>query len=86
MLYYKQFYTISIILVCYSEDQAKECKNQSLYYFNNSCVGVQEYCSLAKLGAFNETHCINSSDTTASAIKSADGAIEKITASEDYFR
>ncbi|XP_050738514.1 sodium- and chloride-dependent glycine transporter 2-like [Eriocheir sinensis] len=71
---------------CYTEDKAMECKNQSLYYFNNSCVGVAEYCGLVKLSTFNETHCLNSSDTTESAIKSADGAVGKITASEDYFR
>lgn len=63
-----------------------ECKNQSLYYFNKTCVNLNEYCGIAKLVGHNETHCLNSSDTTDSRFKEADGAVGRITASEDYFR
>lgn len=59
-----------------------ECRNQSLYYYNKTCVDVEEYCGLANFKIFNNTYCVNS---TGSAVP-AEGVIEKITASEDYFK
>ncbi|XP_045613424.1 sodium- and chloride-dependent glycine transporter 2 [Procambarus clarkii] len=71
-------------LNCFTEDLAGACRNQSLYYYNKSCVSVQEYCSVAKLDALNETHCKSPNNDTGSTL--ADGAVTRISASEDYFR
>ena len=68
--------------VCYVEEAAMACRNESLYYYNKTCVDVTEYCGLAKFSVFNETHCLNSTGDP----NIADGVLEKITASEDYFK
>lgn len=68
--------------LCYTEDKAMECMNQTMYYYNKTCLPVQEYCALANFSTFNETYCVN---TTGSAV-AAEGVIDKITASEDYFQ
>ena len=59
-----------------------ECKNQTLYYYNKTCVDIDKYCGLAQQTVFNETHCLNATGDP----NNAEGVLDKITASEDYYK
>lgn len=69
-------------LQCYAEAAASICKNQSLYYYNTTCLTVQEYCGMAEFGVHNLTHCHHPTDGAVAA----DGILSKVTPSEDYFK
>lgn len=68
-------------LECYTEELAASCRNQSMYYYNSTCVSSEVYCKAAGLKALNATHC-----QSAASMKLAEGAVSRISASEDYFR
>ncbi|XP_045130253.1 sodium- and chloride-dependent glycine transporter 2-like [Portunus trituberculatus] len=68
---------------CYYEEGAALCRNQSLFFFNQSCLSLEDYCSLADLIPFNETHCQNFVNTS---LTSTEKVTTKISASEDFFR
>ncbi|XP_063876130.1 sodium- and chloride-dependent glycine transporter 1-like isoform X2 [Scylla paramamosain] len=68
---------------CYYEEGAALCRNQSLFFFNQSCLSLEDYCGLADLIPFNQTHCQNYANTS---LTSAEKVITKISASEDFFR
>ncbi|XP_037799616.1 sodium- and chloride-dependent GABA transporter 2-like, partial [Penaeus monodon] len=38
---------------CYSQDAAAACRNESLFYYNRTCITVDEYCGLRGLGMYN---------------------------------
>lgn len=75
------FYFFSI--ECYSEEGASICRNESLYYYNQSCLPLYDYCLLGDLQPLNETHCRDSSNTF---VTSVDKVVTRISASEDFFR
>jgi len=68
---------------CYPEDEASMCLNQSLFYYDKNCMGIDEYCATANLDGFNDTYCINPNDT--SIIQPASEVHDRIIAAEDYF-
>ncbi|XP_045130883.1 sodium- and chloride-dependent glycine transporter 1-like isoform X1 [Portunus trituberculatus] len=68
---------------CYHEEGAALCRNQSLFFFSQSCLSLEDYCGLADLLPFNETHCSNSANTS---LTSTNRVVTKISASEDFFR
>ncbi|XP_069970505.1 sodium- and chloride-dependent glycine transporter 2 [Penaeus vannamei] len=65
---------------CYLENRC----NISTYFYNNTCLEVEQYCNIAGLTAFNETTCIDPSDDNISM--PAISAVAKVSASEDFFR
>ncbi|XP_069938447.1 sodium- and chloride-dependent glycine transporter 1-like isoform X1 [Cherax quadricarinatus] len=69
---------------CFTEEDASVCKNNSLYYYNRTCLDTHEYCSLASLSDYNDTHCY--SPENHDVIREADGAVYRMSASEDFFR
>ncbi|KAK3878646.1 hypothetical protein Pcinc_016725 [Petrolisthes cinctipes] len=69
---------------CFTEDAAANCRNQSMLYFNHSCLSVSDYCDVANLTSYNDTHCANPLDPN--EITNTDKVLTKITASEDYFK
>ncbi|XP_042237525.1 sodium- and chloride-dependent glycine transporter 1-like [Homarus americanus] len=71
--------------MCFTELDAAPCKNQSLYYYNKTCVSVSDYCHVAGLVEHNQTHCQDPLNTT-TTILSANSAIRKISAAEDYLQ
>ncbi|XP_063875975.1 sodium- and chloride-dependent glycine transporter 1-like isoform X3 [Scylla paramamosain] len=68
---------------CYYEEGAALCRNQSLFFFNHSCLSLEDYCGLEDLLPFNETHCQNSANTSLTPIEKV---VTRISASEDFFR
>ncbi|KAK8399293.1 hypothetical protein O3P69_003424 [Scylla paramamosain] len=62
---------------CYYEEGAALCRNQSLFFFNQSCLSLEDYCGLADLIPFNQTHCQNYANTS---LTSAEKVITKISA------
>ncbi|XP_042873256.1 sodium- and chloride-dependent glycine transporter 1-like [Penaeus japonicus] len=70
---------------CYSQDAAAACRNQSLFYYNKSCIAVDAYCGLRGLREYNSTHCFDPRND-AFAISEAEGSLPRISPSEDYFR
>ncbi|XP_045130389.1 sodium- and chloride-dependent glycine transporter 2-like [Portunus trituberculatus] len=68
--------------LCFTEDKAMECRNASQYYYNKTCVDIDEYCGLAQQTVFNATHCLNSTGDA----KDAESVLDKISASEDYYK
>lgn len=69
---------------CFTEDAARLCRNDSLYYFNKTCVDVADVCGLKSLSAYNETFCFDPKNE--SHIIGVDKTYEKLSASEDYFK
>ncbi|KAK4318107.1 hypothetical protein Pmani_010875 [Petrolisthes manimaculis] len=69
---------------CFTEDEAANCRNQSMLYFNHTCLSVSDYCDVANLTSLNDTHCVNPLDSD--EITGTDKVLTKITASEDYFK
>nr|XP_045613817.1 sodium- and chloride-dependent glycine transporter 2-like [Procambarus clarkii] len=69
---------------CFVEDAARVCRNQSLYYYNRSCLSTQEYCSLSNLTNYNETHCY--SHQVPGEVRAVESVVYRISASEDFFR
>lgn len=68
---------------CFTEDAAANCRNQSLLYYNKSCISIDSYCSIGNLSSYNETYC---EDLITGEIKKAEGSVPRISASEDYFK
>ncbi|XP_068220332.1 sodium- and chloride-dependent glycine transporter 2-like [Palaemon carinicauda] len=68
-------------LGCYSEQEALICKNSSLFFYNKTCVTVDQYCGVADLGAHNLTHCHHPTE----GALAANSIIAKISPSEDFF-
>ncbi|XP_068220231.1 sodium- and chloride-dependent glycine transporter 2-like [Palaemon carinicauda] len=66
---------------CYDQNEALNCRNLSLHYYNRSCFSTEEYCGKAKLQAYNVTHCLGLN----TSIISAKELLPKITPSEEYF-
>ncbi|KAG7160256.1 Sodium- and chloride-dependent glycine transporter 2-like 4 [Homarus americanus] len=79
------FYMFASFSMCFTELDAAPCKNQSLYYYNKTCVSVSDYCHVAGLVEHNQTHCQDPLNTT-TTILSANSAIRKISAAEDYLQ
>ncbi|XP_063875987.1 sodium- and chloride-dependent glycine transporter 1-like isoform X3 [Scylla paramamosain] len=78
------FYKLAPIFSgCYYEEGAALCRNQSLFFFNHSCLSLEDYCGLEDLLPFNETHCQNSANTSLTPIEKV---VTRISASEDFFR
>ncbi|XP_013789084.1 sodium- and chloride-dependent glycine transporter 1-like [Limulus polyphemus] len=73
---------------CYNVDQYKECLNQNLTYWNNTCYDAEAYCNgISNFTFGNLTHCIN--ETALSLNKSAyvpvAKATKRVSPSEDYY-
>lgn len=68
---------------CFTEDAAANCRNQSLFYYNKNCIDIDSYCGIGNLTSYNETYC---EDLLTGDIKKAEGAVPRISASEDYFK
>ncbi|XP_063599881.1 sodium- and chloride-dependent glycine transporter 2-like [Penaeus indicus] len=68
---------------CFTEDAAASCRNQSLFYYNKTCIDISSYCGVGNLTMHNETYCEN---PVTGDIKKAEGAVPRISASEDYFK
>ncbi|XP_066984522.1 sodium- and chloride-dependent glycine transporter 1-like isoform X1 [Macrobrachium rosenbergii] len=66
---------------CYSNAEAMLCMNQSLYYYNRTCLSVDDYCQISQLTAHNLTHCNHSDGPVL-----ANGLLPKISPSEDFFK
>ena len=60
------------------------CKNMSMFYYNQSCVEPDAYCGLVSLMNFNDSHCYDPNENDTLVV--ADGAVRRITPSEDYYR
>lgn len=69
---------------CFTEDLSANCRNQSLFYYNKTCVDIQQYCGIVNHLDYNETYCQDPSNS--SVVVEADGIVPKISASEDYFK
>ncbi|XP_071516724.1 sodium- and chloride-dependent betaine transporter-like [Panulirus ornatus] len=69
---------------CFTEQAAAICTNQSLHYYNKTCLSTLEYCGLAHLVSYNQTHCYNPSEPN--NIKAVEDAVRRIYASEDFFK
>lgn len=65
---------------CYTNDGANACRNQSLFFYNNSCIDSEEYCDISGYPVFNESHC-----TDGNMSKAADLVATRAIAAEDYF-
>ncbi|XP_063607516.1 sodium- and chloride-dependent glycine transporter 2-like [Penaeus indicus] len=70
---------------CYSQDAAAACRNESLFFYNKTCITVDEYCGLRGLGAHNATHCFDPRNESF-GVSEAEGSIPRISPTEDYFR
>lgn len=68
---------------CYYEEGADLCRNQSLFFYNQSCLTLKDFCGLADLLPLNETHCRNAANTS---LMSTEKVVTKISDSEDFFR
>ncbi|XP_068220313.1 sodium- and chloride-dependent glycine transporter 2-like [Palaemon carinicauda] len=71
-------------LGCYTEDASANCRNQSLYYYNRTCISIDEICNIGNLSAFNDSSCVDPSNS--SIITDAESSVTRLTASEDYFK
>ncbi|XP_071526972.1 sodium- and chloride-dependent glycine transporter 2-like [Panulirus ornatus] len=69
---------------CFAEQASDVCRNQSLYYYNRTCLSPDDYCGLANLTSYNETHCYNPSEPNVT--KAAVGSVYRFYSSEDFFR
>ncbi|KAK4318106.1 hypothetical protein Pmani_010874 [Petrolisthes manimaculis] len=69
---------------CYIKEAGDECKKQSLYYYNQTCLNVSQYCHQAYLDEYNATHCYN--PLAPSNIKPVETVLPRMTASEDFFK
>lgn len=67
---------------CFTQENWLECRNQSLYYYNNTCISAEERCGIIGFDAFNETMCINGTDY----YLAAERAVTRVFPSEDYFK
>ncbi|CAL4138729.1 unnamed protein product [Meganyctiphanes norvegica] len=71
---------------CYTREGAEECRNQSLFFYNNSCVNSAEYCESSGYPMFNVSHCTVIEDSTnESMTKPAESVAKRIIAADDYF-
>ncbi|XP_063607514.1 sodium- and chloride-dependent betaine transporter-like, partial [Penaeus indicus] len=70
---------------CFTDAEAERCKNSSLVYYNQTCLSVGDYCGLAGLGGFNETHCHDPANGSA-WVRPVETVLARISASEDYFK
>lgn len=68
---------------CYSEEGAALCGNESLYYYNQSCLPLNDYCGLVDMLPLNKTHCRDGGNTL---ITPVDKVVTKVSPSEDFFR
>ncbi|XP_042873249.1 sodium- and chloride-dependent glycine transporter 2-like [Penaeus japonicus] len=69
---------------CFTEDAAANCRNQSLFYYHKECIDLESYCGIVNMTGFNQTYCAEDAEGT--MMKAAEGAIPRISASEDYFK
>lgn len=67
---------------CFTSQEQKACQNQSLQYYNRSCITTDDYCALSNMTSYNETYCTDGGNTT--VLLSA--TLKTISASEDYFK
>ncbi|XP_064112522.1 sodium- and chloride-dependent glycine transporter 2-like [Macrobrachium nipponense] len=68
-------------LECYSEEEALVCQNNSLFFYNKTCLTADQYCGVANLRAHNLTHCHHPTE----GALAASSVINKISPSEDFF-
>ncbi|CAL4125905.1 unnamed protein product [Meganyctiphanes norvegica] len=66
---------------CYTKATSDMCRNQSSYYYNNTCESPENFCALGNLVLHNETHC---EDITGEKI-AIENAVPRMTSEEDYF-
>lgn len=59
------------------------CKLENRYYYNQSCLLMDDYCGLAGMLPLNDTHCC---DATKTSVTSVDNVVTRTSASEDFFR
>ena len=55
-----------------------------MFYYNQTCLEPDEYCGLVNLLSFNDSHCYNPKEKD--SVVTADGAVHRLTPSEDYYR
>lgn len=60
------------------------CKNNSMFFYNNTCLDPSEYCGLVDLTSLNNTHCFNPDNND--NVVAADGAVPRVSPSEDYYK
>lgn len=70
---------------CYSQDAAAACRNESLFFYNKSCITVDEYCGLRGFGVHNASHCFDPKNESF-GVSEAEGIVPRISPTEDYFR
>ncbi|XP_043243346.1 sodium- and chloride-dependent glycine transporter 1-like [Amphibalanus amphitrite] len=71
---------------CFTVAEEQHCLNVSgntEMFWNKTCYPISDYCENFKFTLINETHCMNS--TNSSIIKSYDDIGNRISASEDYY-
>ncbi|XP_066984768.1 sodium- and chloride-dependent glycine transporter 1-like [Macrobrachium rosenbergii] len=69
---------------CFTEDASAGCRNQSLFYYNKTCISVDDLCSFGNLAPYDEDSCVDPGNS--SYIVNAESTISRISASEDYFK
>ncbi|KAB7498492.1 Sodium- and chloride-dependent GABA transporter 2 [Armadillidium nasatum] len=69
---------------CFTYEGLNECRNMSLYYYNKTCLTIEDYCSISSLKSLNETHCLGSENDTDVIL--AEDAVFKLSAAEDFYR
>ncbi|XP_063875983.1 sodium- and chloride-dependent glycine transporter 2-like [Scylla paramamosain] len=69
---------------CYLLQEDKVCKNMSMFYYNQTCLEPDAYCGLVNLVSLNASHCYDPNENDSLVV--ADGAVHRITPSEDYYR
>ncbi|KAK8399192.1 hypothetical protein O3P69_003362 [Scylla paramamosain] len=69
---------------CYLVQEDKVCKNMSMFCYNQTCLEPDAYCGSVNLVSLNASHCYDPNENDSLVV--ADGAVHRITPSEDYYR
>ncbi|XP_071516730.1 sodium- and chloride-dependent glycine transporter 1-like [Panulirus ornatus] len=69
---------------CYTLEEGRKCRNESGFFYNKTCVDIDEYCRVVDMIGLNETFCQD--PTNDSVAVAADKVVPRISSSEDYFQ
>ncbi|XP_064111634.1 sodium- and chloride-dependent glycine transporter 1-like isoform X2 [Macrobrachium nipponense] len=67
---------------CYDQNEALNCRNLSLYYYNRTCYSIEEYCKTGGLQGHNLTHCLGFN----TSIIPVNNLLPRVAPSEEYFK
>ncbi|XP_066981615.1 sodium- and chloride-dependent glycine transporter 2-like [Macrobrachium rosenbergii] len=67
---------------CYDHNEALNCRNLSLHYYNRTCYSIEEYCRIGGLMVHNLSHCLRFN----TSIIPVNKLLSRVAPSEEYFK